>query len=175
MNWISLIWKCIHISLVQGGKHNIRLREKRKVSYLTDHSLSNLASSLWVMHIQHTMHLAHPTPAGCHHSIWLRDRKLDSFIGVLYVLSLSTPDADEGMIYLKRLIMAGTAKRLDENPILPHNRQRQVWVWPTLTHCDVYTTARWLNVKQWLLCGEMWKAEAKTWGLKTNPDKNCKK
>lgn len=106
-----------------------------------------------------TVNEAHPphntfagiTPAWCYHSIWLRDGELDSFIGVVYLLSQSMPGVDEGMIYLKWLIMAGEAKRLDENPILPHNHQRQVWIRLTLTQRDVVTKPKWLNVKRWLL------------------------
>lgn len=44
---------------------------------------------------------------------------------MVYLLSQSMPDVDEGMMYLKWLIMAGEAKRLDENPILPDNHQSE--------------------------------------------------
>lgn len=124
---------------------------QRKVSYLMDQSFSNWVSLLWMRHIHHTIHFADMTLVWCHHSIWLRDRKPDSFIGVVYLLSQSIPNVDEGMIYLKLLIMAGEAKRLDENPILSHSRQRQVWIWLTLTQCDVVTKPKRLHVKQWLL------------------------
>lgn len=132
-----------------AGRKTLPSSQQRKVSYLMDHSISNLVSLLWMRHIHRTMHLADITPARCYHSIWLRNRKLDSFIGVVYLLSKSMPDVDEGMIYFEWLIMAGEAKRLDENPILPHNHPRKVW--NRLTQCDVVTKPKWLNVKQWLL------------------------
>lgn len=149
------IFFILHLKIYSGQLYARRkalpFSQQRKVSYLMDHSLSNLVSLLWIRHNHCTIHFLDIIPAWCYHSIWLRDRKLDSFIGVVYFLSQSISNVDEDMIYLQLLIMAQEAERLDENPILPHNHQRQVWIWLTLIQCDVVTKPKWLNVKQQLL------------------------
>lgn len=117
------------------------------------HGSQPFKSSLITVNEAHAPHntFADVTPAWCYHRIWLRDRELDSFIGVVYLFSQSMPNVDDGMIHLKWMMTVGEAKRLDENPILPHNRRRQVWIRLTLTQCDVVTKPKRLNVKQWLL------------------------
>lgn len=91
-----------------------------------DHSLSNLGSLLRMRHMHLTMHLWTLLQRGV---ITASDCEIESSIALLVwftLFSQSVPNVDEGMIYLKWLIMAWEAKRLDENPILPHNHQRRV-------------------------------------------------
>lgn len=140
---------CIQVSCLQGGGV-FPPSQQWKVSYLTDHSLSNVVSLQWMRQIQRTMHLADISPARCYHAIALKGRELGSFIGVGYRLSEPIRRVDERIMYLKWPIMVGEAKRSDENPILPHNHQRRFWNF-CLTQCDVVTRPKWLSVEQWLL------------------------
>lgn len=152
MNWLFL-----YISSFENVFRSAVCREESITIQSTEkghlsHGSQPFKFSLITVNEAHPPHntFADITPAWCYHSIWLRDRRLESFIGVVYLLSQSMPDVDEGMIYLKWLIMAGETKRLDENPILPHNHRRQVWIWLAWTQRNVVTKPKWLNVKQWL-------------------------
>lgn len=104
----------------------------------------------WITAFQIQSHYCEEATSPHRSSICLSDGNPPHCAGVVYHLPPSHK-ADEDMRYFKWLIMAVEAKRLDENPILPPNHQRQVWSELTLTQCDVLTTAKWLNVRQWLL------------------------
>lgn len=90
-----------------AGRNALPFSQQRKVSYLMDHSLSDLVSLLWISHLHRPVHFGDTTPAWRYRSIRLSGEKPASFIGVVYLLSQPTPNADEDMIYLKVLIITG--------------------------------------------------------------------
>lgn len=159
VNWISL-----YISTFENVFRSAVCREESITIQSTEkgqlsHGSQTFKFSLITVNEAHPPHntCADITPAWCYRSIWLQDRKLDSFIGAVYFLSQSMPNVDEGMMYFKWLIMAGEAKRLDENPILPHNHQRQVEIRLTLTQRDVVTKPQVIKcqavIAPQMLCG----------------------
>lgn len=86
--------------MYSGRPSALQFSQQRKVSYLMDHSVSNLVSLPWIRRIQHARMLL------MRGLITASDREIEGSAALIVLVYLHPQsNADEGLIYL--LIMAG--------------------------------------------------------------------